>query len=73
MSDDARGPLRVLLVSHYYPPHLGGIENVVHAEVDQDRASIDYRGTAVPYVYPTNLLEDLKDKIYVSPGVEIYR
>jgi len=32
MSDDARGPLRVLLVSHYYPPHLGGIENVVHAE-----------------------------------------
>jgi uncharacterized membrane protein len=44
-----------------------------HAEVDQDRASIDYRGTAVPYVYPTNLLEDLKDKIYVSPGVEIYR
>ncbi|WP_194896496.1 DUF2206 domain-containing protein [Catenulispora pinisilvae] len=44
-----------------------------HAEVDQDRASIDYRGTAVPYVYPTALLEDLKDKIYVSPGVEIYR
>ncbi|NUP49713.1 MAG: DUF2206 domain-containing protein [Catenulispora sp.] len=44
-----------------------------HAEVDQDRASIDYRGTAVPYVYPTNLLEDLMDKIYVSPGVEIYR
>jgi hypothetical protein len=44
-----------------------------HAEVDQDRASVDYRGTAVPYVYPTALLEDLKDKIYVSPGVEIYR
>jgi hypothetical protein len=44
-----------------------------HAEVEQDRASVDYRGTAVPYVYPTNLLEDLKDKIYVSPGVEIYR
>ena len=44
-----------------------------HAEVDQDRASVDYRGTAVPYVYPTSLLEDLKDKIYVSPGVEIYR
>lgn len=32
MSDDARGPLKVLLVCHYYPPHLGGIENVVHAE-----------------------------------------
>ena len=44
-----------------------------HAEVDQDRASIDYRGTAVPYVYPTGLLEDLKDKIYVSPGVAVYR
>ncbi|MDT3400507.1 glycosyltransferase family 4 protein, partial [Streptomyces sp. B1866] len=25
-------PLRVLLVSHYYPPHVGGIENVVHQE-----------------------------------------
>lgn len=25
-------PLRVLLVSHYYPPHLGGIENVVHQQ-----------------------------------------
>lgn len=23
---------RVLLVSHYYPPHVGGIENVVHQE-----------------------------------------
>lgn len=32
MSADARGPLKVLLVCHYYPPHLGGIENVVHAE-----------------------------------------
>lgn len=32
MSDAAAGPLRVLLVSHYYPPHLGGIENVAHSE-----------------------------------------
>ncbi|MYZ09417.1 glycosyltransferase [Streptomyces sp. SID2999] len=24
--------LKVLLVSHYYPPHVGGIENVVHRE-----------------------------------------
>ena len=43
------------------------------AEVEQDRASVNYRGTAVPYVYPTKLLEDLMDKIYVSPGVEVYR
>jgi D-inositol-3-phosphate glycosyltransferase len=26
------GPLRVLMVCHYYPPHVGGIENVVHDE-----------------------------------------
>jgi glycosyltransferase involved in cell wall biosynthesis len=25
-------PLRILLVSHYYPPHVGGIENVVRHE-----------------------------------------
>ncbi|MFJ8043011.1 glycosyltransferase family 4 protein [Kitasatospora sp. NPDC096147] len=25
-------PVRVLLVSHYYPPHLGGVENVVRQE-----------------------------------------
>ncbi|MFG2818856.1 glycosyltransferase family 4 protein [Kitasatospora sp. NPDC048365] len=28
----AGGPQRVLLVSHYFPPHLGGIENVVRQE-----------------------------------------
>jgi glycosyltransferase involved in cell wall biosynthesis len=32
LSDDATGLLKVLLVSHYYPPHVGGIENVVHSE-----------------------------------------
>ncbi|MEY9856026.1 D-inositol-3-phosphate glycosyltransferase [Catenulispora sp. GAS73] len=32
MSDSVGGPLKVLLVCHYYPPHLGGIENVVHSE-----------------------------------------
>ncbi|MFL6116801.1 MAG: glycosyltransferase family 4 protein [Catenulispora sp.] len=32
MSDAATAPLKVLLVSHYYPPHQGGIENVAHAE-----------------------------------------
>lgn len=28
------GPLRVLLVSHFYPPHVGGIENVVRREAE---------------------------------------
>jgi glycosyltransferase involved in cell wall biosynthesis len=31
MSPHVRSP-RVLLVSHYYPPHVGGIENVVHQQ-----------------------------------------
>ncbi|MFC8449245.1 glycosyltransferase family 4 protein [Kitasatospora sp. NPDC057223] len=30
--DRTARPYRVLLVSHYYPPHLGGIENVVRQE-----------------------------------------
>lgn len=53
--------------------HPGSYVMLGHAEVDEDRAAVDYRGTAVPYVYPTSLLDDMKDKIYVSPGVEIYR
>jgi glycosyltransferase involved in cell wall biosynthesis len=31
-SPEPSRPLRVLLVSHYYPPHVGGIEMVVHQE-----------------------------------------
>lgn len=31
-ADSGVEALRVLLVSHYYPPHLGGIENVVQAQ-----------------------------------------
>ncbi|WP_345707337.1 hypothetical protein [Kitasatospora paranensis] len=31
MSTPAR-PTRVLMVCHYYPPHLGGIENVARQE-----------------------------------------
>lgn len=34
-----RTPLRVLLVSHYYPPHLGGVEGVVHQEAVRLAAS----------------------------------
>ncbi|MER7844416.1 glycosyltransferase family 4 protein [Kitasatospora sp. NPDC096077] len=34
---------RVLLVSHYYPPHVGGIENVVRQEAEQ----LARRGVAV--------------------------
>lgn len=32
MTGAADRPLRVLLVCHYYPPHVGGIENVVQRE-----------------------------------------
>ncbi|MGI5376051.1 glycosyltransferase family 4 protein [Streptomyces sp. CA-251387] len=32
MTAPTRQSLRVLLVSHYYPPHVGGIENVVRNE-----------------------------------------
>jgi glycosyltransferase involved in cell wall biosynthesis len=32
-------PPRVLLVSHYYPPHLGGVEGVVHQEAVRLAAS----------------------------------
>lgn len=32
MTATAGGPLRVLMVCHYYPPHVGGIENVAHDE-----------------------------------------
>ncbi len=32
MTTPDESPLRVLLVSHHYPPHIGGIENVVHQE-----------------------------------------
>ncbi|MET7731153.1 glycosyltransferase family 4 protein [Streptomyces sp. NPDC005402] len=35
-------PLRVLLVSHYYPPHVGGIENVARREaVELAREGVD--------------------------------
>ena len=29
------GPRRILLVSHYYPPHVGGIEGVARAEAER--------------------------------------
>jgi glycosyltransferase involved in cell wall biosynthesis len=32
MTGNSDSTLRILLVCHYYPPHVGGIENVVHDE-----------------------------------------
>src|SRR5258708_3992401 len=33
MSPVAERPLRVLMVTHFYPPHMGGIEQVAEEEV----------------------------------------
>jgi hypothetical protein len=44
-----------------------------HETVDQDQATIVYRGALVTYVYPTALLEHTKNKVYSGNGVEIFR
>ena len=64
MSDNAAGPLKVLLVSHYYPPHLGGIENVVHAEARQLTAA----GVAV-----TVLTSGERSSVTDEDGVRVVR
>lgn len=88
MSDDFAGPLKVLLVCHYYPPHLGGIENVVHAEARHltaagvevtvltsgDRSSItDEDGVRVVRVRAWNGLERKADVPFPIPGPKLLR
>jgi glycosyltransferase involved in cell wall biosynthesis len=59
----ARQP-RVLLVSHYYPPHLGGIENVVQREA---------RGLSAQGVDVTVLTSADRSSVTVEDGVRVVR
>ncbi|MEU6403055.1 glycosyltransferase family 4 protein [Streptomyces sp. NPDC046985] len=56
--------LRILLVSHYYPPHLGGIENVVHREA---------RGLAAQGAHVTVLTSGDRSSVTVEDGVRVVR
>lgn len=58
------GPLRVLLVSHYYPPHVGGIENVVRREAV---------GLAAQGVEVTVLTSADRSSVTVEDGVRVVR
>ncbi|MHA5050096.1 glycosyltransferase family 4 protein [Streptomyces sp. SD15] len=60
----SRGPLRVLLVSHYYPPHVGGIENVVRREA----VGLAARGADV-----TVLTSADRSGVTVEDGVRVVR
>ncbi|GAA1961508.1 glycosyltransferase family 4 protein [Catenulispora subtropica] len=88
MSDDVAGPLKVLLVCHYYPPHLGGIENVVYSEARHltaagvdvtvlttgDRSSItDEDGVRVVRVRAWNGLERKAEVPFPIPGPKLLR
>ncbi|WP_194924097.1 glycosyltransferase family 4 protein [Catenulispora pinisilvae] len=64
MSHDDAGPLKVLMVSHYYPPHLGGIENVVHAEA---------RHLTAAGVQVTVLTSGERSSVTVEDGVRVVR
>ncbi|MEU6774066.1 glycosyltransferase family 4 protein [Streptomyces sp. NPDC046759] len=57
-------PPRVLLVSHYYPPHLGGIENVVHREA---------QGLSAQGVDVTVLTSASRSSVTVEEGVRVVR
>ncbi|WP_051942640.1 glycosyltransferase family 4 protein [Streptacidiphilus rugosus] len=57
-------PLRVLLVSHHYPPHMGGIENVVRHEA----AHLAADGVDV-----TVLTSDEKSSVTQEQGVRVVR
>lgn len=64
MSPAAAAPLRILLVSHYYPPHMGGIENVVQQEA---------RHLAAAGVRVTVLTSGDRSSVTVEDGVVIVR
>ncbi|GAB2862202.1 glycosyltransferase family 4 protein [Streptomyces deserti] len=57
-------PPRVLLVSHYYPPHVGGIENVVRREAE----GLAARGADV-----TVLTSADRSSVTVEDGVRVVR
>ncbi|MEY9945841.1 glycosyltransferase family 4 protein [Kitasatospora sp. GAS1066B] len=57
-------PYRVLLVSHYYPPHLGGIENVVR----QEALHLAARGVEV-----TVLTSGERAEVGTADGVRVVR
>ncbi|MFJ3922892.1 glycosyltransferase family 4 protein [Streptomyces sp. NPDC090022] len=63
MSTDSTPP-KVLLVSHYYPPHLGGIENVVR----QEAVHLARRGADV-----TVLTSDARGSVTEEDGVRVVR
>ncbi|NUP49712.1 MAG: glycosyltransferase family 4 protein [Catenulispora sp.] len=88
MSDDVAGPLKVLLVCHYYPPHVGGIENVVRSEARHltaagvevtvltsgDRSSVtDEDGVRVVRVRAWNGLERKADVPFPILGPKLLR
>jgi len=56
----AEGPLRVLLVCHYYPPHVGGIENVVHDEAVR-LAELGHQVTVLTSGERTSVVEEVDD------------
>lgn len=41
--------------------------------VNDDQGTISYRGALVAYKYPTAMLDAVKNEVYASNGVEIYR
>ncbi|MFF8027405.1 glycosyltransferase family 4 protein [Streptomyces sp. NPDC007896] len=57
-------PPKVLLVSHYYPPHVGGIENVVR----QEAAGLASQGADV-----TVLTSGPRSSVTIEDGVRVVR
>ena len=63
------------IIADIYPDVISPSDYVFldHETVDQDQATIVYRGALVTYVYPTALLEHTKNEVYSGNGVEIFR